>query len=138
MKPVRTFDVFGEPVDVVVNGAMSGGSAAVLIQTTGPGGGPPPHRHTREDETFTVLEGEFELLREGQWAKVAVGEVVFAPRGFIHTFRNCGSTVGRVLIFVSPAGFENYLEEIGPLSPATDMARIIEISERYGISFHLT
>jgi quercetin dioxygenase-like cupin family protein len=115
MKPVKTFRVFGEPVDVLVNSAMSQGSSAVLVQTTGPGGGPPPHMHTREDETFIALEGDFEILSEGQWRRISVGEVVFAPRGFVHTFRNAGSTPGKIMVFVSPGGFENYLEEIGPL-----------------------
>jgi mannose-6-phosphate isomerase-like protein (cupin superfamily) len=136
MQPVKSFTVFGEPDDLLVDSAMSHGTAAVMIQTTRPGGGPPPHMHTREDETFTALEGEFEILSEGKWSKIAVGEVVFAPRGHIHTFRNCGGTSGKMLIFVSPAGFENYLQEVGPLSPATDMAKIIEISNRFGISFH--
>jgi quercetin dioxygenase-like cupin family protein len=136
MQPVKSFKVFGQPNDLLVDSAMSQGTATVLIQTTDPGGGPPPHMHTREDETFTVLEGEFEILSEGKWSKIAVGDVVFAPRGHIHTFRNIGSTPGKLLIFVSPAGFENYLEEIGPLSPATDMAKITEISKRFGISFH--
>jgi mannose-6-phosphate isomerase-like protein (cupin superfamily) len=136
MQPVKSFTVFGEPDDLLVDGAMSHGTAAVMIQTTRPGGGPPPHMHTREDETFTALEGEFEILSEGKWSKIAVGDVVFAPRGHVHTFRNCGSTSGKILIFVSPAGFENYLQEVGPLSPATDMEKIVEISTRFGISFH--
>ncbi|WP_158945806.1 dimethylsulfonioproprionate lyase family protein [Granulicella sp. S190] len=136
MKPVTTFKVFGEDVDVLVDAAMSRDNATVLIQTMHPGGGPPPHKHTNEDETFTVLEGDFEFLQEGEWTPLRVSEVIFAPRGHIHSFRNSGTTVGRVLIFVSPGGFERYLQEIGPLSPANDMPKIIEISNRYGITFH--
>jgi quercetin dioxygenase-like cupin family protein len=136
MKPAKSFKVFGEAVDLLVDSAMSKSAAAALIQTCNPGGGPPPHRHTYEDETFTVLEGDFEFLQEGKWTPLSVGDVIFAPRGHIHTFRNAGTTVGRVLIFVSPSGLETYLQEIGPLSPATDMPKIIEISDRYGITFH--
>jgi quercetin dioxygenase-like cupin family protein len=137
MKPVKTFDVFGEPAEILVNGAMSKGTAAVLVQMNSPGSGPPPHRHTNEDETFTVLEGDFEFFSDGRWSRIPVGEVVFAPRGFVHTYRNAGTSTGRILVFVSPSGFEDYLEEVGSFSPATDMAKIIEISARYGISFHL-
>jgi hypothetical protein len=32
---------------------------------------------------------------------------------------------------------ENYLEEISVYSPAADMPKILEISERYGIAFHM-
>src|SRR5260370_40644224 len=137
MKPVKTFNVFGEQVDVIVNGEMSNGASALIVQTTAPGGGPPPHSHRDEDEIFTVLEGDFDVLDNGQWRKASIGDATFAPRNFIHTFRNAGTTVGRVAVFIAPAGFENYLEEIGPLSPATNMPKILEISERYGISFHL-
>ncbi len=137
MKFAKSLRVFGDPVDFLVTAPMSQGTASVLIHTAEPGGGPPPHMHTKEDETFTVLEGEFELLIDGTWVKLPVGEVAFAPRGNVHSFRNSGTTTGKILTFVSPGGFENYLEEIGPLSPATDMAKILEISARYGITFHL-
>src|SRR5580698_5339820 len=112
MTPVKSFIVFGDSVDVIVDGSMSGGSSAVICQHNLPGDGPPPHMHTREDETFLVLEGDFELLVEGQWESMPRGEPIFAPRGHVHTFRNSGSTTGRLCVFISPAGFEEYLEEL--------------------------
>jgi mannose-6-phosphate isomerase-like protein (cupin superfamily) len=136
MPPIKTFKVFGEPVDVLVNASSSGGVCATTIQHVPPGGGPPPHSHLHEDETFYVLEGDFEFLREGEWHPLAVGETVFGGRRSIHTFRNVGGTPGRILVFITPAGFEDYLEEISPYSPATDMPKILEISERFGVTFH--
>ncbi len=137
MTPVKSFTVFGEAVEVLVNGSMTGGASAVILLTNAPGGGPPPHKHREEDETFVVLEGDFEILVEGQWHPIVKGEPIFAPRGFVHTFRNSGSTTGKLCVFVAPAGFEDYLEELGPYLPPTDMPKILEISERYGISFHM-
>jgi hypothetical protein len=67
----------------------------------------------------------------------AKGEPIFAPRGNIHTYRNTGSISGKLCVFISPAGFEDYLEELSPYSPATDMPKILEISGRHGISFYL-
>jgi Cupin domain len=86
MPPIKTFKVFGEPVDVLVNAASSRGVCATTIQHVPPGGGPPPHSHLHEDETFYVLEGDFEFLREGEWHPLAVGETVFGGRRSIHTF----------------------------------------------------
>jgi hypothetical protein len=60
---------------------------------------------------------------------------VHGVRGSVHTFRNVGDTVGRVLIFVTPSGLEKYLEEISPLRVPEDMPRLVEISARYGIAF---
>src|ERR1700712_3576362 len=99
MTPLKTFSVFGEKVEVLVNGAMTQGASAVIVQTNGPGGGPPPHSHTNEDETFMVLEGEFELVVNGEPRPAPLGGAIFAPRGSIHTFRNVGSGPGRFLIF---------------------------------------
>lgn len=137
MPSIKTFTVFGDRVDVFVDSSMSNGLSSTLVQEVHPGGGPPPHSHTKEDETFLVLNGEFELLIDGKWHSLVPGEAAYARRGSIHTFRNSGTTVGRIMVVITPAGFEKYLQEIGGYSPATDMPKIIEISNRYGITFHL-
>jgi quercetin dioxygenase-like cupin family protein len=133
--PVKSFRVLGEQVEILISAATTGGNSMTMIQTSPPGGGPPPHMHTREDESFLVLEGEYEFLRDGQWRRVSAGDAVYGPRGVAHAFRNRGATEGRMLIFVSPGAFESYLEEISPLSVPEDMAKLIEVSARYGISF---
>lgn len=137
MRPLKSFTVFGEPVEILTSGELTGGQSAAVIQTSPPGGGPPPHWHKNEDETFYVLEGEFEFLNDGKWTRVPAGESIFAPRGSVHTFRNSGSSTSRILVFVTPSGLEEYLEEISPLSMPNDMAQLIAISDRYGITFTL-
>src|SRR5579864_5548401 len=37
-----------------------------FVGHTPPQAGPPPHRHSREDESFYVLEGEYEFVLGGQ------------------------------------------------------------------------
>ena len=134
MKPLKRFKVFGEPVDVLTDAATTNGQSATIIQTSPPGGGPTPHAHQRDDETFFVLEGEYEFLRNGEWVPVPEGESIHAFRGSTHAFRNVGKTTGRMLIFIAPAGLEAYLEELSPLSPPDDMPQILAISARYGVS----
>ena len=135
MSPIKSFKVFGEPVEVLVDGDMTDGLSATLLQTSPPGGGPPPHSHENEDETFFVLEGEFEFLENGKWNRISPGQAVYGPRGAVHTFRNIGATVGRMLVFVAPAGMEKYLEEVSALFMPEDAAQLFAISERYGITF---
>jgi hypothetical protein len=55
MSFIKSFEVFGERVDILVDSKTSGGASTTLIQHVAPGGGPSPHTHTREDETFTLL-----------------------------------------------------------------------------------
>ena len=135
MSPVKTFKVFGEPVEVLVSGEMTGGASTTLTQVSPPGGGPPPHSHQREDETFFVLEGDYEFLENGQWRPIQRGQAIHARRGSVHTFRNAGSTSGKILVFCAPAGMEKYLEEISVLSMPADVEKLLAISERYGIAF---
>ena len=135
VNPVKTFKVFGEPVEVLIPGEMTGGISATLTQTSPPGGGPPPHSHKNEDETFFVLEGEYEFFHSGEWRKIQPGLAIHAMRGSIHTFRNAGTANGKMLVFVAPSGMEKYLEEISSLSMPQHMSQLLAISERYGISF---
>ncbi len=135
MSALKNFKVFGEPVEILIPGDVTGGLSTTLTQTSPPGGGPPPHSHTHEDETFCVLEGDYEFLEDGQWHKAEHGRAVLAKRGSVHTFRNVGYTTGKMLVFLTPAGVEKYLEEISPLSIPRDAALLTAVSERYGISF---
>jgi quercetin dioxygenase-like cupin family protein len=109
----------------------------MLVQTSPPGGGPPPHSHQNEDETFFVLDGDFEIFSGGQWSKLAPGQATQGNHGSVHTFRNAGTTNGKILIVACPGGFEKYLEEISVLSVPQDTAQILAISERYGVKFAL-
>ena len=135
MKAIRSFPVLGDQVDILVTAEMSNGQSTTLLETSPPGGGPPPHRHENEDETFVILEGEYELLVDGEWVKGYPGDVFYRGRSTVHAFRNSGTTMGKILIFVHPGGFENYLEQLAPLSVPADLPKLIEISNRYGIFF---
>ncbi|MBS1821394.1 MAG: cupin domain-containing protein [Acidobacteria bacterium] len=135
MKPVKTFNVLGETVEILVTGESTNHSFCMLVQTSPPGGGPPPHSHKFEDEIFTVVEGEFELFDGKQWNKVPPGEQVHALRNQVHTFRNCGKTPGKIHCVAIDGRLDEYLEAISPLRLPEDMARLLEISSEYGITF---
>jgi quercetin dioxygenase-like cupin family protein len=100
-----------------------------------PGGGPPPHIHHREDETFQILEGEYEWTVGGKTFIAEKGATIFAPRGIPHTYCYLGKTPGRLMCVITPAGFEGFFEEIGALSPPQqqDIPRVMEIGKKYGL-----
>jgi hypothetical protein len=81
------------------------------------------------------MEGDYEYLENGQWRKVPPARAIQAMRGSVHTFRNVGTTHGKVPVFVAPSGLEKYLEEISSLSIPEDLPQLVAISESYGISF---
>lgn len=132
---MKRFLVFDEPVEILISSEETGGSSTTFTQVSPPGGGPPPHSHLNEDESFYVLQGEYEFFLNGDRRRLTAGAAIHASRGSIHTFRNIGATEGKLLVVTVPGGFEKYLEKISPLSIPQDMEPLIEISTRYGISF---
>jgi uncharacterized cupin superfamily protein len=135
MNTNKSFTVFGELVEVLASNAGTNGSFSMITQVCEPGGGPPPHSHEREDEVFSTLEGEFELFDGAEWRKLEKGEHRVALRGSIHTFRNCGSTKGKILCIATPGGLDEYLEAISPVVMPQDHRKLIEISNTFGIKF---
>src|SRR5262245_48571711 len=81
------------------------GAYFLVESTLVPGTEPPPHVHSREDEFFYVLEGEFDVYVGREVFKVRTGECVFLPRFKPHTFVIRSAQL-RVLILFAPGGLE--------------------------------
>jgi quercetin dioxygenase-like cupin family protein len=81
------------------------GAFLLMEAMLAPGTEPPPHVHTREDELFYVLEGEFDVYIGKEAFKVAKGECVFLPRFKPHAFVIRSPRL-RVLALFTPAGLE--------------------------------
>ena len=71
-----------------------------------PSTGPEPHRHSREEEGFYILEGQYEFRVGTQVIKAGPGDFLFAPRNVPHTYKNIGTMPSRHLTIISPAGLE--------------------------------
>jgi uncharacterized cupin superfamily protein len=81
-----------------------------LIHDIVPAGhvGPQLHLHEAFDEGFYVLAGELVFRVGDAMSVIRAGDVAFARRGEPHTFANQTDTDVPVLMFVTPAGFEQY------------------------------
>ncbi len=142
MKPTITpadegkkVNILGTAMLIRIHGRDTGGVVSVVETHDLPGGGPPPHIHQREDETFQILEGEYEFTVEGKTIPAKPGTTLFAPRGVAHTYRYVGQHPGRLMCVITPAGFEEFFEEIGAMSPQQqqDIPRVIEIGKKFGL-----
>jgi mannose-6-phosphate isomerase-like protein (cupin superfamily) len=131
----KQINVLGIPMVIRIHGRDTGGAVAVVESHDVPGGGPPPHIHHREDETFQILEGEYEWTVDGKTFVARKGTTIFAPCGVAHTYRSLGQTPGRLMCIITPSGFEGFFEEIDALSPQQqqDMPRVLEIAAKYGL-----
>jgi len=133
----KAVNVLGAPMFIRIASGDTQGVLAVVESHDLPGGGPPPHIHHREDETFQILEGEYEFTVGGKTIKVEPGTTLFAPRGVPHTYRYLGTTRGKLMVVLTPAGFEGFFEEIGAMTPQEqqNIPQVIEIAKKYGLEF---
>ena len=99
----------------------------------------PLHLHTREDEYSFVLEGRMGALLGDEVVEAGPGDLVFKPRNQWHTFWNAGDEPCRILELISPAGFEQFFEELSDMGGAitADPDDLTALGARYGLSFEL-
>jgi quercetin dioxygenase-like cupin family protein len=143
----RAFWGPGDHYTFLVTGAESGGAYFAMEALVPPGGGPPPHIHTREDETFYLLEGNVEFLLGDRTVVAGPGDFVNVPRGTVHRFQNTGTETARLLLTFTPAGIEHWFEETLDRAPnevrpedtpdniEEVAARYAAAAPRYGIEF---
>jgi quercetin dioxygenase-like cupin family protein len=100
----------------------AGDAYSLFENVTQPGyAGSPPHRHLSQDESFYILAGEFTFWVDGPTIRAPTGTTVHAPRGTLHTFQHSGTTLGRMLGAVGPAGdFEAFVREVGEPTQAQE------------------
>ena len=123
----------GQVMHLKLTAAESGGELTVIEDVVEPGVGPPLHVHARENESYYVLEGEFEFICGDDVVRGGPGTFVHGPRGVPHRYCNVGATPGRLLFGFTPAGIEAFFTELGSqkeLNPPL----MIEIARKYGIT----
>jgi mannose-6-phosphate isomerase-like protein (cupin superfamily) len=144
----RTLWVLGELVSYKVTSDQTGGAYSLFEVATKPGSGAPPHVQHREDETFYVLEGDYEFLVEDRTLRMSAGSLLYVPKGNLHVYKNVGERMGRMLVSQTPGGLhERFFEEIGevrkdgftpPVSEEPrDTERIARIAAEFGIEMTL-
>ena len=126
--------MFGETVIIRRDPAGQVLDAAVVEEIVPPGVGAPLHRHSREDEISYVVAGSFRIWRGEEVLDIGPGGVALLPRDQAHTFQNVGSTPGRLLTVIVPAGFERFFEAIVDRGVAeADDDRIVAVAAEFGL-----
>lgn len=129
----RRVNAFGQ-IDLRIVAPATEGEMAVWETIVAPDAGPPLHIHTREDETFYILAGLFQIWVGDRTVLAAPGATMFLPRGIPHTFRNIGKTDGRILCMATPGGFEEFFLEV-ERTGITDPAGLDRLAANYGLAF---
>ena len=97
----------------------------------------PPHLHTREDEYSIVTQGEIGFRSGDREAVLGAGGYITKPRGEMHTMWNAGKVPAHMIEVISPAGFENFFQELSDLLAAgpPPLEVLSELGSKYGLQF---
>ena len=104
--------VVGDTYTILLTGNDTAGRFCLVDMHVPPGGGPPPHRHDFE-ETFTILEGELDVVFRGKKRLARAGETINVPANAPHQFHNSSAKPVRMLCICSPSGQEEFFMEVG-------------------------
>lgn len=138
----------GDIYTVRISGDETQGRYSIWEIEVAPNNGPPLHKHSMEDEAFYILEGMFSFPYGSKRTDVSKGEFMYVPRGEFHTYKNIGSSFGRLLVVITPPQFEKFFEEIEipiddrssfqppQITPAV-IENVIKTAARYGLEIRI-
>ena len=109
-----------------------------------PDSGPPPHIHHDQYESFYVVEGQLEIMVDGEVREAKAGDFVHVSKGTPHGLLNRSQTVAKIVATFLPAGnaerfFREAMDETtdrNAAPPTLDDAmiqRMIAAAERNGV-----
>lgn len=143
MDESNLLNVLGDAYTLLATSEQTNDAYLTVHARVQPGNGPPPHIHTRQEESFYVIEGEMTFWLDGQPLKAGPGRFVRIPPGRPHTFKNESDSDVVMLFSLVPCGrmdqfFRAIAEPLAPgetPSPPTPevIARVLEQAPRYGI-----
>ena len=133
----RVLECLGTRCIIRVPSAATGGAMAMVEVRVPPGDGPPMHLHRREEEGFHVLEGCFRFWCGDRAWTGGQGATVLLPRGVPHTFRNIGDAPGRLLVTLTPGGFEGFFEGCAArgLRVPENAAELVALGAEFDLEF---
>jgi mannose-6-phosphate isomerase-like protein (cupin superfamily) len=124
-------------------GEETGEAYALCEVIVAPQGGSPPHRHTRENESFYIQDGELEFQLDDRILMATPGTFLYSPKGQLHRFTNTTTIDAKMLVWVTPAGFEKFIAEVGKAVngqvtrgaslSSEDLEKILATAPKYGI-----
>jgi quercetin dioxygenase-like cupin family protein len=92
------------------------------------------HVHHNLEETYYVLDGEFELCAGDELRSGGPGTVMLVPPGVPHRFANRTDVMAKVLLLMSPPAHDRYFVELAEIlaaAGAPDSEAIAALRSKY-------
>lgn len=112
-----------------MGGTESAGGLTVVHSRAPAGDEVPFHVHHQIDECFYGLAGRYTVTRGAETFDVGPGDLVYLPRGLLHTYQ-LGVEPGRKLIIDVPAGLEDFFHDRKGADVDLD-----KLQHRHGVTF---
>jgi mannose-6-phosphate isomerase-like protein (cupin superfamily) len=109
----RTFDFHGSLMTIKSMTSETGGAYTLLYAIHPANVGPSLHLHTRGNECFYIVKGNYKFVLGNESINAVQGDIVIVPKNTPHKFTT-GNDGGEVLI-ISPPDLENYFYEVSVL-----------------------
>jgi catechol 2,3-dioxygenase len=131
----------GMRMEVLIPGGATEGRFTLCEFTCPPGFATPLHVHSREDESFHVIEGEIRYVCGEATGSGGPHSTCHLPRGVPHAFATAGEVPLRLLHTASPSGMEGFHMAVGipgagsaPDPSTLDREEIARVGSEYGIT----
>lgn len=127
---------------VIAQGKDTGNRFSLMEARLEPGQAAPRHLHTREDESFYILEGQVTFYLEHETIIANAHDFISCPPGTVRGFSNETNTDVNMLIYYSSAGIEEMTIRDGVIvddkTKASDIVdgeaiQCPQLAEQYGI-----
>lgn len=131
----KTLSLRGTEIAYKAEGERPGGGPTFLELTAVPGFSTGDHIHSKIEEIFYVVEGQFQIRVGDRSITAHSGDFVLVPPGVAHGFGNPSDSPAKMVLLISPAAVhERYFEELAEILAkpgAPDSEAISELRQRY-------
>ena len=123
---------------LLVPSAATGGRYAVIELVEGPGYATPWHRHDTMEERYYVAEGTLTVRSAEGTRDYPAGSYVVIPPGVVHAQGNGTDGPVRLLLTLTPGGFEEFFADRAELAKTVKrgdpqfLEKMIELAGRHG------
>ena len=138
IRRVEQIDFFGIDVKILVTGDMTDNKYS-LTELSFPAGSKKEvalHKHSKEDVTVCVMEGNFVFRYGNKELKKGFGAddtPLRLEKNIAHSYKKIGDGRGVLLMLFRPAGFENFFRDLGRSSGVlVTEEKIDENKQQYG------
>ena len=131
----KTLSLRGSQIAYKAVGERPGGGPTFFEFTAASGFSTGDHIHSKIEEIFYVVEGEFQIRAGDRSFTAHVGDFVLVPPGVPHGFGNSGGSPAKMVLLISPAAVhERYFEELAGILAkpgAPDIQAISQLRQSY-------